>query len=165
VAEVQQLRELLRALTAEVAAAREGGAAGVAAELAEMRSVLKALDARPGAAPEAVEAILARLGEREAASTQQMERRFEAGLQKTLEKVSKTLQLATARPEDHPVEATDAMLARIFDRADEMDSNLSRLEVEVSTARAGIEDSLDRLKRLKDQALEEGDAEEAAPPP
>jgi hypothetical protein len=56
------------------------------------------------------------------------------------------------------------MLARIFDRADEMDSNLSRLEVEASTAKAGIEDSLDRLKRLKDQALGDGDVEETAPP-
>jgi hypothetical protein len=45
-----------------------------------------------------------------------------------------------------------------------MDSNLSRLEVEASTAKAGIEDSLDRLKRLKDQALGDGDVEETAPP-
>lgn len=164
-AEVAGLRDLLRTLTAEVTANRDRGAAGVAAELAEMKSVLKALDARPGAGHETVEALLARLGEREAATTQQLERRFEAGLQKTLEKVSRTLHSATARPVDRPVEATDAMLARIFDRADEMDSNLSRLEVEVSTTRAGIEESLDRLKRLKDQALEDGDAEEAAPPP
>jgi hypothetical protein len=94
-----------------------------------------------------------------------MEKRFEAGLQKTLDKVSKTLHLATARPEDRPVEATDAMLARIFDRAEEMDTNLSRLDVEVSTARAGIEDSLDRLKRLREQALGDDDPEEATPPP
>ncbi len=169
VAEVQGVRDLLRALTAEAEQARARGAAEgveeIRSELKEMKSVLKTLDARPGAAPSAVEALLARLGERDAASTAHLERRFEAGLQKTLEKVSKTLYSATARPIDHPVEATDALLARIFDRADEMDSNLSRLEVEVSTTRAGIEDSLDRLKRLKEQALEEGDAEEAAPPP
>lgn len=164
-AEVQGLRDLLRALTAEAEARAKAGVSDLRSELIEMKSALRALDAKPGAAPEAVEAILARLSEREAANTQQMERRFEAGLQKTLEKVSKTLQLATARPEDRPVEATDAMLARIFDRADEMDSNLSRLDVEISTTRAGIEDSLDRLKRLKEKALEDGDAEEAAPPP
>lgn len=162
--EVQGLRELLQALTAEAERARERGAAeGVAelrSELAEMKALLKT-----GAANETADALLARLSEREAASTQQMEHRFEKGLQRTLESVSKTLHLATARPVDRPVEATDAMLARIFDRADEMDSNLSRLEVEVTTTRAGIEDSLDRLKRLKERALEEGDAEEAAPPP
>ncbi len=165
VGEVQGLRELLRALTAEVTAGRDRGAADVKSELAEMRSALKALDAKPGAGHEAVETLLARLEEREAANTQQIERRFEAGLQKTLEKVSKTLYGATARPVDRPVEATDAMLARIFDRADEMESNLSRLEVEMSTTRAGIEDSLDRLKRLKDETFEEGEAEEAPPAP
>ncbi len=163
--EAQGLRDLLRTLTAEVTANRDRGASDVASELAEMRAALKALDAKPGAGHETVEALLARLSERDAASTQQLERRFEAGLQKTLDKVSKTLESATARPLDRPVEATDAMLARIFDRADEMDSNLSRLEVEVSTSRAGIEESLDRLKRLKDQALEDGDAEEASSPP
>lgn len=164
VTEVQGLRELLRTVTAEVEKTRERAAAeGVAelrTELAEMKSLLKA-----GGGHENVETLLARLSERESASTQQLERSFEAGLQKTLDKVSRTLHLATARPLDRPVEATDAMLARIFDRADEMDSNLSRLEVEVSTTRAGIEDSLDRLKRLREQVPEEGDAEEAAPPP
>jgi archaellum component FlaC len=165
VAEVQGLRDLLRALTTEAEARAKAGVSDLRSELAEMKSVLKALDAKPGAAPEAVETILARLSEREAANTAQMEQRFEAGLQKTLDKVSKTLHLATSRPEDRPVEATDAMLARIFDRADEMDSNLSRLDVEVSTTRAGIEDSLDRLKRLREQALPDGDAEEAPPPP
>ncbi len=162
--EVAGLRGLLGTLTAELTAARDRGASDLAGELAEMKSALKALDARPGADRATVETLLARLSEREAATTQHLERRFEAGLQKTLEKVSRTLHSATARPLDRPVEATDAMLARIFDRADEMDSNLSRLEVEVSTTRAGIEDSLDRLKRLKDQALEDGDAEEASPP-
>jgi hypothetical protein len=56
------------------------------------------------------------------------------------------------------------MIARIFDRAGEMDTNLSRLDVEVSTAQAGIDQSLARLKRLREQALGDGDAEEAAPP-
>ena len=157
--EVHGLRELLRGLNAEGEARAGAGVAELRSELAEMKALLKT-----GAANENVDALLARLSEREAASTQQMEHRFEKGLQKTLESVSKTLHLATARPVDRPVEATDAMLARIFDRADEMDSNLSRLEVEVTTTRAGIEDSLDRLKRLKERALEEGDAEEAAPP-
>ena len=57
------------------------------------------------------------------------------------------------------------MLARIFDRADETDSNLSRLEVEITTTRAGIEDSLERLKRLRERAPGDDDAEEASSPP
>jgi hypothetical protein len=56
------------------------------------------------------------------------------------------------------------MLARLFDRASDMESNLSRLDVEVSTAQTGIEESLARLKRLRAEALE-GDAEDASPPP
>jgi hypothetical protein len=47
-----------------------------------------------------------------------------------------------------------------------MDTNLSRLDVEVSTAHMGIEKSLARLRRLRERALEEEDpAEEASPPP
>jgi DNA repair exonuclease SbcCD ATPase subunit len=157
--EVQGLRELLRGLTAEAETRAAAGVDALRSELREMKSMLK-----EGAPAGTVDTLLARLSEREAASTQQLESRFEAGLKKTLDSVSKTLHLATARPLDRPVEATDAMLARIFDRADEMDSNLSRLEVEASTAKAGIEDSLDRLKRLKEQALSDDDAEEAAPP-
>jgi hypothetical protein len=157
--EVQGLREMLRALTAEAERRAAAGVEELRSELAEMKALL-----RGGAPNGTVEALLARLSEREAATTQHLESRFEEGLRRTLDSVSKRLHLATARPLDRPVEATDAMLARIFDRADEMDSNLSRLEVEASTAKAGIEDSLDRLKRLKDQALGDGDVEETAPP-
>ncbi len=159
-AEVHGLRDLLRGLTAQTEQRAAAGVEELRSELLEMKALLKS-----GASNETVETLLARLSEREAASTEHLESRFEEGLKRTLDSVSKTLHLATARPLDRPVEATDAMLARIFDRADEMDSNLSRLEVEASTAKAGIEDSLDRLKRLKDKALGEGDAEEAAPAP
>jgi len=158
--EVAGLRDLLRGLTAETEARAAEGVTALRSELAEMKALLQT-----GAPSGTVDTLLERLSEREAASTERLEQRFEEGLKKTLDKVSKTLHLATARPLDRPVEATDAMLARIFDRADEMDSNLSRLEVEASTAKAGIEGSLDRLKRLKEQALGEGDAEEAAPGP
>jgi len=158
--EVAGLRDLLRGLTAETETRAAAGVAALRSELAEMKALLNT-----GAPSGTVDTLLERLSEREAASTERLEQRFEEGLKKTLDKVSRTLHLATAKPLDRPVEATDAMLARIFDRADEMDSNLSRLEVEASTAKAGIEGSLDRLKRLKEQALGEGDAEEAAPGP
>jgi chromosome segregation ATPase len=159
-AEVKGLRDLLHALTSEAETRAAAGVTELRTELAEMKAFLKA-----GAPQGSVEDLLARLGEREAAVSEQFERRFEAGLQKTLESVSKTLHLATGRPLDRPVEATDAMLARIFDRADEMDTNLSRLEVEVSTTKADIEGSLDRLKRLREQANGDGEAEEAASAP
>jgi archaellum component FlaC len=157
--EVHGLRDLLRALTSDTEQRAAAGVQELRSELAEMKALLRA------GAGESMDTLLARLGEREAASAERLEQRFEEGLRKTLDNVSKTLYRATERPLDRPVEATDAMLARIFDRADEMDSNLSRLDVEVSTAKATIEDSLDRLKRLKIQASGEGDAEEAAPPP
>jgi chromosome segregation ATPase len=139
-AEAQGLQDLLRTFSGR----------GAADGISELRAT--------------VEALVQKLGERDAAAAKQLEHRFEAGLDRTLEKISKTLHAATARPLDRPVEATDAMLARLFDRASDMESNLSRLDVEVSTAQTGIEESLARLKRLRAEALE-GDAEDASPPP
>lgn len=89
------------------------------------------------------------LAERDASSTAQLEQRFEASMDRTLDKISRTLHSATARPVDNSVEATDALIGRIFDNDADMETNLGALDVTVSTAEDGIAKSLERLRRLR----------------
>jgi len=129
--EAKRLQEALRE-----GARPDNGVAQLREELAEFKALLRT---------------------REEAGTADLQRQFRASLDETLDRVSRTIHAATARPEDRPLEATEALVSRIFDRAGEMDSNLERLDVEVSTTRADINKSLARLKRLRD--------EPPAPPP
>lgn len=92
-----------------------------------------------------VETLLTRLGERDAKT----EERIRQGLDDTLDKVRKALSASVARPVETPVEATDALVSQVFD--EDMDSNLGRLDVQVSTLE-GIADSLDRLRKLRGQS-------------
>jgi hypothetical protein len=70
-------------------------------------------------------------------------------MDQTLDKISRTLNAATARPIDSRIEATEALVARLFDRESEMESNLGALDVSVTTAEDGIAKSLERLRRLR----------------
>lgn len=118
----------------------------------------------PGLVEGAVEKILARLSEREASSGTALEDRFRASLDESLDKIRKTLHSATARAVDRPVEATDVLVSKVFDDEDSMDTNLGRLDVHVSTMREGITSSLDRLRRMREEALapdEDSDSAEA----
>ena len=125
--EAKRLQEVLRDRAARPA---EDGLTQLRDEFAELKTLLR---------------------ERETAGAADMQRQFRASLDETLDKVSRTIHAATARPEDRPIEATDALVSRIFDRAGEMDSNLERLDIEVSTTRADIHKSLARLKRLREE--------------
>jgi len=143
--EVKRLQGLLQTLGEELAAARTQSR--VDADLREEFFELKKL-----------------LSTRESAAGADLESRFEKSMERTLDRISKTLHSAVARPLDRPVEATDVVVSRIFDQAAEMDSNLSRLDVEISTTKAGIEKSLERLKRLREEAEDAPDSAAAGPP-
>lgn len=142
-----QLRAALKERTDEVVRLRDtqgGGLDGLRAELGALRELLeKGGNGR----------------------VSELEERFEASLRRTLDGVSRTIRAATEAPLDRPIEATDALVSRLFDRENEMESNLSRLDVEVSTAQAGIAESLARLKRLRgdDRGDEEAGEAPAAP--
>jgi len=157
--ETGRLQGLLAQLQDEIGAARERGAGteelqAVRGEMAEMRAFLESLTEQNAAASQgSIETMLERLQERESTQTTQMESRFQQTMDTTLERITKTLHAATARPVDSPIEATDALVARIFDGDGEVDTNLGRLDVDVSTSQDGIAKSLERLRRMRAQAL------------
>jgi len=122
------------------------------AEIDRLSRQLKELQTDEDRLPALVETLLTRLGERDA----QAEERMHRSLEGTLDKVKKALHSATAKPVDSPVEATDVLVSKVFD--EEMDTNLGRLDVEVSTLE-GIADSLDRLRKMRASALEPDDEE------
>jgi len=83
-----------------------------------------------------------------------LEERFKSAMNEAVDRLGKTIRAATSKPIDNSIEATDALVARLFDRPDEIDSNLGGLDVEVSTAEDGIGASLARLRAMRD-ALDE----------
>ncbi|MHC4941062.1 MAG: hypothetical protein ACYTHK_19160 [Planctomycetota bacterium] len=84
-----------------------------------------------------------------------LEERFKTAMNEAVERLGKTIRAATASPIDNSVEATDALVARIFDQPEELDSNLGGLDVEVSTDEDGIGASLARLRALRDAVDEQ----------
>ena len=169
--DANRLKGVLETLEGEVRAARGKGAdsetvQALRGEIGEMREYLKSLESRSGQADRAtVEALLARLAEKETTSAARMEETFRASMSETLDKLDKTLRGATARPLDRAVEATDVVVARLFDEDDKMESNLQRLEAKVLDAKEGIHKSLDRLRELRQRASGlEGRIEDEAEP-
>jgi chromosome segregation ATPase len=119
-------------------------------ELAEMKSFLRTLgDSASRANDATVEALLAKLADRETFSTASLEERFQATLDKSLDQISRTMAAATAKPIDIAVEATDALIAKIFDAGDAASTNLDDLEVVEQKSKAGIAGNLARLRALK----------------
>jgi chromosome segregation ATPase len=120
--------------------------------IGDLKTALKAASeaGRPAADLGALrDELVALLSERQAASSAQIEARFQSSMDQTLDKISRTLNAATARPIDSRIEATEALVARLFDRESEMESNLGALDVSVTTAEDGIAKSLERLRRLR----------------
>ena len=79
-----------------------------------------------------------------------LEGRFKSAMNDAVDRLGKTIRAATASPIDNSVEATDALVARLFDNPDDLDSNLGGIDVEVSTAEGGIGASLARLRAMRD---------------
>jgi len=79
-----------------------------------------------------------------------LEDRFRNAMNEAVDRLGKTIRAATSKPIDNSIEATDALVARLFDSPDEIDSNLGGLDVEVSTAEDGIGASLARLRAMRD---------------
>lgn len=151
---IEELRSRLEAREQEIAAAKDASTSqsvsDLRAELAEMKAVLLEQAKKPaGADEETVAALFAKLTERDSASTAQLEERFSAQMDKTLDEIGKTLRAATAKPLDDVVEATDVLVSRIFDHGDEMKTNLGSLDVEERTSKTKIASNLERLKAMR----------------
>jgi hypothetical protein len=148
-------REVAR-LTDDLAAAR--AAAGKADDvrkledqLTQMQRFLMALDEKSSGANEAtVAALVEQLSTKQAVDTQALEAKFNQTLDASLEKFSKSVELAVAKPIDIVVEATDVLVDKIFDTPmDQMSTNLDELDVEQKTSKRGIGGSLAALRAMR----------------
>ncbi len=125
----------------------EQRAAGVVARLKEEMAELRALmgriaDHRPALDTESLDTLVNRLAEREG----RLEGQFNFHLDRALEQIQRAIQTATARPIESEFEATDVLVARIFDRGAEMKTNLGAMSVEERTSEKGISGDLERLR-------------------
>lgn len=137
--QIQHDAKLIARLEAQEPAAPPAEVDSLRAEITELKSFLVERDQKAGS---------------------ELEGRFKENLDQTLDKISRTLEAATARPIDSHIEATDVLVAKVFDDEGEMDTNLGRLDVRVSSAEK-VSDTLDRLRRLRAKALD-GDDEETS---
>jgi DNA repair exonuclease SbcCD ATPase subunit len=150
-------REIKR-LQGELAEAREkagqtDAVASLQGQLAQMQDFLSGLDERSAGVDEAtMTALMEQLSQRETTSTQGLEQRFNESLDASLDKITKTMERATAKPIDVVVEATDVLVDKLFDGDYAMTTNLDELEVEKRTSRKGIAGSLAALKKMRGSA-------------
>ncbi|MFI5403966.1 MAG: hypothetical protein ACHQ1G_13590, partial [Planctomycetota bacterium] len=112
-------------------------------------------------------ALVEQLSTKQAVDTQALEAKFNQTLDASLEKFSKTVELATSKPIDIVVEATDVVVGKIFDMPlDQMSTNLDELEVEQKTSKRTIGGNLAALRAMrKGKAKEPAEGEEGAKAP
>ena len=157
--ELSRLEGLMSVLGQELDVARQRGAvepesiSQLRGELSEVKMFLKSLENQNGKTNHAaVEEMLQRILEKETAAKSQMEDRFDGKLSDMLGKIDSAIQRATVRAIDRPVEATDVFISKVFDEDESMDTNLESLDMQATTAKQSISNSLDRLKKLRQQA-------------
>ncbi len=144
-------------LKAELAAAREkaGESDAVAAmrgEMDEMRGFLTRMEEKSGTVnEETLNSLVSQISDRDSVSGDALEAKFSESLDASLDKITKAMELATAKPIDVQVEATDVLIDSLFDLGDDvMSSNMDELEVETRTsAGGGISGHLEALKALR----------------
>jgi len=151
----QEVRTLTRRLAATQRAlaqsrkeiAARPAAPDVSGEIRELRDLVAEVAARPAGVDAASLAVLVdRVAERDTRAAEELETRFRDRMEETLAEVTRALHVATARPIDTAVEATDVLIARLFDHEDELGTNLDVLAVEEFSAGPGIADNLERLR-------------------
>jgi len=140
--------------------AQRPGSQEVAREVRELRDLVSEVASRPpGIDTDTLAALMDRLTERDASATAEMESRFRDQMEETLSNVTRALALATARPIDTTVEATDVLIERLFDHEDELATNLDALAVEELNGGQSIADNLERLRAARGRSGEEENSE------
>ena len=81
-------------------------------------------------------------------------------LDHTLDQIGKTLHAATASPIDNPVEATQVLVNKLFDREDDMETNYEQLEVAERKSKTSIKGPLEALRAMRRKTAGGGDPEE-----
>jgi len=157
--EVRALARRLGAAQGALAAARrelatraDAAAPEVVRGVAELREMVREIADRPvGLDADSLGQIVERIAERDGKAAAELEARFRDQMEETLTHVTKALRLATAKPVDFAVEATDVLIDRLFDHEDEMGTNLGALAVEELAAGPDIAGNLERLRAARGQ--------------
>ncbi len=165
--EIGRVKGLMEALHQEVTAARAKSAIEpesiheLRGELVEMKAFLKSLEKQNGHEAPAIEALLQRIAQKEADTKSDAEDRFNSKLSDTLDKIGHAINAATAKPVDSHVDAASVYISKLFDEEGVMESNLSNLDIQATTAKQSISSSLERLKTLRSKASKavEGDGD------
>lgn len=172
--ELERMRGEREMLQSELAAVREaaGGSEAVSSfrdELSAMREYLTSMDSRAEAKEEStMNTLLEKLDAQARADTSGLEERFSGTLDDALDRITRTMEAATAKPIDIVVEATDVLVDKLFDMEEtEMSTNLDKIEIEERSSKSSIARNLDALRRMRgaakaDDAEEKADEEESA---
>ncbi|MHC4957356.1 MAG: hypothetical protein ACYTGN_03200 [Planctomycetota bacterium] len=167
--ELERLRGERDTLIQEVAKARENPEmTALGSELGQMRALLNALQQK---AESQERALLAKLDEKSGADASALDEQFKGTLDAALDKISRTMEAATAKPVDvGAVEATNVLVDKLFDMEESSaETNLDDLDVEERSSSNSISRNLDRLKAMRagkapeDDETDEGESDEAAP--
>jgi flagellar hook-basal body complex protein FliE len=135
------------ATEASLAATFDGAVTGLRTEL---EALAQHQAARAERQDEAIQALRDEIAAQAVAQSEAASRGFEGALDEALDKITRTMESATARPIEISVEATDVLLDKLFDASDsEMSTNLGQLDVKESTSRKGIKGSLGKLRALR----------------
>ena len=171
--EIERVRGERDTLAAEVQQLREAGKADTAdsfkSELSDMRAFLDAMEQRAAhKEEETMNTLINKLESQASVDSRGMEERFAGQLDDALDKISKTMEAATATPIDIVVEATDVLVDKLFDMEDakSLSTNLDTIDVEETKTKTGIGRNLDALKRMRaGQAKKKPEAAKDARPP
>ena len=128
--------------------------------LSELRADLQTLNARGTESGErqheAIQALRDEVARSAAVQSASLQASFKASLESALDRITRTMEAATARTIETGGEATEILVARVFDAPEtEITSNLGQLEVEERRTGNGIAKSVGRLKELNGRAKAE----------
>jgi hypothetical protein len=121
--------------------------------IVDLKSDFAALSARSleqaERSQQSVRAISDLIAQAASVQSDSLQSSFKDALERALDKIEKTMQAATAKPIDMSGEATDVLLAKIFDDPDtELTSNYDQLDVAQRRSGASIAKSVGRLKQM-----------------
>lgn len=157
--ELGRVKGLMEGLHQEVSASRgrgddsPQGVEELRSELVDVKAFLKSIqEQNENGHGVSVDEMLDKLTQKQASAKSELEDRFNSKLDETLNKIGHAIQVANARPIDRAVDATGVYLSKIFDEEDSMESNFNNLDVQATTTKQSISNSLDRLKQLRNQA-------------
>ncbi len=132
-------------------------------EIGAIRSSLQSIEQRASSVNTSLaRELLEELERREESRRADLEARLGAALSSTVDQIRRTVVAALCGTEGFSSEATDLVVASVFDSASAVESNVASLGGEESQAGGGIDESLARLRALRqNKAASEKDEQQS----